>query len=389
MLAARCHFLLGVLLLVAAQGVNAQSVRILNVGDSDVSGYQGYASYRYDLWFLLVNAGYDVDFVGQRFAPIAFVQEELYPNYEQFDNHHEGRFGRTLGEMSANAVENAEENDPHIVLLMNSVDLCSLGSGAIGLVSLHFSNIIDDMRSVNPDLHFLLAQNYPYSSHVCVPNLTDLIPDYNQAIAQVASSKNTASSRVVAVNHFAGFNIATMLHSSNGHANRQGEMFLAANWFDALETVIPLVEVEVEASIPINAGLNDSWYNPATPGQGFFITVFPDIQMMFLAWFTFDTERPPAEAVANLGEPGHRWLTAFGPYSGNTADLEIEVTSGGIFNAASPAPGQQADGSILLEFATCNEATVSFDIVSTDIAGEIPIERIAPDNLPACEALAQ
>jgi len=51
---------------------------------------------------------------------------------------------------------------------------------------------------------------------------------------------------------------------------------------------------------PINAGLNDSWFNPATNGQGFFITVFPDIQMMFLAWFTYDTERPPANASAIL-----------------------------------------------------------------------------------------
>lgn len=377
-----------VMIVVFLQPAAAQTVRIMNVGDSDVSGYQGYASYRYDLWFLLNDAGYEVDFVGQTFAPISLVNEALYPNYEQFDSHHEGRFGKTLSQMSDKAVENVVENDPHIVLLMHSTNLCDDGSGAIGLVGLHFSNIIDDMRSVNPRLHFLLAQNYPYDSAGCVPNVIDLIPDYNQAIAQVASAKNTALSRVLVVDHYTGFNSATMFPGPPGHANRQGEMFIAGNWFDALETVIPLVEVEDE-SIAINAGLNDAWYNPATPGQGFFITVFPDIEMMFLAWFTFDTERPPAGAGANLGEPGHRWVTAFGPYTGNTADLDVEVTSGGVFNAANPAPSQQADGSILLEFASCNEATVSFDIVSANIAGEIPIERIALDNIPACETLAR
>ena len=27
----------------------------------------------------------------------------------------------------------------------------------------------------------------------------------------------------------------------------------------------------------LNPGLNDAWYNPETDGQGFFITVFPDL----------------------------------------------------------------------------------------------------------------
>jgi hypothetical protein len=164
-------------------------------------------------------------------------------------------------------------------------------------------------------------------------------------------------------------------------------MFIAENWFDALETIIPLVDVEAE-SIAINPGLNDAWYNPDTPGQGFFITVFPDIEMMFLAWFTYDTERPAGNVQSNLGEPGHRWLTAFGPYSGSTADLTVEVTSGGVFNATNPIPGQESDGSIQVDFGGCNAATVTYDITSAGVSGEIPIERIALDNLPVCEALA-
>ena len=41
-----------------------QSVRIMPMGDSLTSGYRQYVSYRYDLWFDLVDAGFDVDFVG-------------------------------------------------------------------------------------------------------------------------------------------------------------------------------------------------------------------------------------------------------------------------------------------------------------------------------------
>jgi len=141
-----------------------------------------------------------------------------------------------------------------------------------------------------------------------------------------------------------------------------------------------------ESGIEINAGLNDAWYDPSTSGQGFFITVFPDIAKMFLAWFTYDTERPDPSITANLGGPGQRWLTAFGSYSGNEAVLEIEMTSGGVFDSANPSPIQQADGDILLEFTSCNAATITYSISSADRQGVIPIERIALDNVGLCEA---
>lgn len=149
------------------------------------------------------------------------------------------------------------------------------------------------------------------------------------------------------------------------------------------------ITVEAGAAVfPINAGLNDSWYNPATPGQGFFITVFADIQMIFLAWFTYDTERPAPGVGAILGEPGHRWLTAFGPYSGNTATLDVELTQGGIFNSALPAVAQSADGTIEVIFSGCNAGQINYDITSADVSGSVPIKRIALDNVPVCEALA-
>lgn len=138
----------------------------------------------------------------------------------------------------------------------------------------------------------------------------------------------------------------------------------------------------------INAGLNDSWFNPQTAGQGFFITVFPDIQQLFLAWFTYETERPDDSVSANLGEPGHRWLTAFGSFAGNGASLDIEVTQGGIFDAVEPATAQSLDGTIVLQFSDCENGTVTYDIPSINRQGVIPIQRIALDNVPRCEELA-
>mgnify|MGYP000271163598 CR=1 FL=1 len=60
-------------------------------------------------------------------------------------------------------------------------------------------------------------------------------------------------------------------------------------------------------------GDNDAWFDPETDSQGVFITVFPDLGFVSLAWFTYDTEIPAEDAEANLGDAGHRWITALGP----------------------------------------------------------------------------
>jgi len=139
----------------------------------------------------------------------------------------------------------------------------------------------------------------------------------------------------------------------------------------------------------INSGLNDAWFNLTTNGQGFLITVFPERKEMFLAWFTFDTERPPEDVTALLGEPGHRWLTAQGPYEGDTANLTIFVTEGGVFDSVEPVAETDpaGDGTITIEFADCTEGLVNYEITSLDISGVIPIQRISPDNVALCEAL--
>jgi peptidyl-prolyl cis-trans isomerase A (cyclophilin A) len=151
-----------------------------------------------------------------------------------------------------------------------------------------------------------------------------------------------------------------------------------------------MIEIEVDSTFMINPGLNDTWYYPGTDGQGFFIIVYPEIQSMFLSWFTFDTERPDGSVTAVLGDPGHRWLTAQGSYAGNEATLDVYITSGGVFDSGTPAPVPGPDGTIVVEFSGCNEGTVTYDIPSIDRQGVVPIERVFvdSDNLAYCEALS-
>jgi hypothetical protein len=140
----------------------------------------------------------------------------------------------------------------------------------------------------------------------------------------------------------------------------------------------------------VNPGLNDAWYNPATDGQGFLVSVYPEVGQMFIAWFTFDTERPGEGVTASLGDPGHRWLTAQGPYDGDTANLTLYATGGGVFDAAEPPASTDPAGigSLIVEFADCGQALVTYDITAPALTGVIPIERIVPDNMPLCESLA-
>jgi PKD repeat protein len=158
----------------------------------------------------------------------------------------------------------------------------------------------------------------------------------------------------------------------------------------AQDSIIRSVTVSESAPDPIviNQGMTDAWFDPDTDGQGMLIVVWEDIKFVFLAWFTFDTERPPDDVLAILGEPGHRWLTAQGPYDGDTAVLEVFLSSGGVFDSPEPPVFTDPEpyGSITIKWTSCNAGILTYDIPSLGLMGEIAIERIVTVNVPICEA---
>jgi hypothetical protein len=300
------------------------------------------------------------------------------------DKDHEGEYGRTTDALESAARGMALANEPQVVLVMDSHDICNFGFSAPSHAQIHLGKFIDNVRSVDPNVHFLLGQVYAWESP-CNPDAPQIIPEFNQKVAAVAASRDTAASRVIAVDHYTDFDVGSMFSPRDSHANRAGEEFIASNWLNALEEILPLVEQEPFA---INPGLNDAWYDPATAGQGFLIVVYEDIQLVFMAWFTYDAERPPEDVTAILGEPGHRWLTAQGPIEGNRAELEIVVSEGGVFDSAEPQPENRIDGTIELVFDSCSSGVVRYELDSVALQGEIPIQRVANDNIALCEVLA-
>ena len=148
------------------------------------------------------------------------------------------------------------------------------------------------------------------------------------------------------------------------------------------------VEGSAEDPFLINAAISDAWFFPDTSGQGFFIIVWEDSKLIFMSWFTYDTERPPEDVSALLGEPGHRWLTALGPYEGNTALLDVFSSSGMIFDSAEPPVStEQLEGATIeIVWTDCKTGLVKYNIPTLGLMGEIPIQRIVEDNVAACEA---
>jgi len=188
-------------------------------------------------------------------------------------------------------------------------------------------------------------------------------------------------------------------------SNRDGELFSydPANEFEltrrktGLGDLLSLVYVHdydcepPQTSIPINYGMTDAWFDLLTAGQGFLITVYPELKQLFVAWFTYDSERPAEDVNAILGEPGHRWLTAQGKYEGDTAELTIYLTEGGVFDAKAPpsSTNPAGDGTMIVRFKDCNSGNISYEVSSIGQSGEIAIERVVLDKVPLCEQLNQ
>lgn len=234
------------------------------------------------------------------------------------------------------------------------------------------------------------------------------------AMAKVSGNPDSATSQWF-------FNLAdnSFLDSSNGGFTVFGEVSEASlAVLDALEdipvfnlgqpfTEIPLrdflppgdsldvdnfvvLSVEEVSEFQINPGLNDAWFNPATSGQGFFVSVFPSSSTLFLSWFTYDVDQPEPGVIAEFGAPGQRWITAQGSFSGDRANLSATLTSGGIFDSGEPAPRNEIDyGTIEIIFIGCNEARLTYNFPGQSLSGTVPIQRVSPDNVALCEALGE
>jgi hypothetical protein len=133
--------------------------------------------------------------------------------------------------------------------------------------------------------------------------------------------------------------------------------------------LISKVATADEPPMLINFGVSGSWYEPATSGQGFAIDIIPVNNLLTAYWFTYPVEGGARE-----------WYVATGDISGDTANLTIYSTENGVFDETSVV-GINAVGSAQLKFSSCDAASWTYQIDTLDISDEIPLQRIAPEEM--------
>jgi hypothetical protein len=124
-------------------------------------------------------------------------------------------------------------------------------------------------------------------------------------------------------------------------------------------------------------GLSGNWYDSAKSGQGFVVELNPVAKVLFFAWYTY------APGGQGQGAAGQRWYTGQASYTpgSRTIPLSLYETSGGVFNAAAPAPTTSPVGTGVLSFDSCAAAHLTFSFTggsNANQSGNINLSRVGP-----------
>ncbi|MFK8185844.1 MAG: PA14 domain-containing protein [Phormidesmis sp.] len=198
------------------------TVRILPLGDSITRAGGEYDSYRRPLWQQLIANGYNkVDFVGS--------QGQIGPNAKtDFDDDNEAYGGFRADQIAANIGSWATSAQPDIVLLhLGSNDMIQ-GQSVDSTID-DIIDIIDTLRTINPNVAVLLAQITPSVDSRGGQQIEAL----GNAIPSIVNARNTAESPIILVDQRTGFS-ATDDTYDGLHPDQGGEIKMANRWYDAL-----------------------------------------------------------------------------------------------------------------------------------------------------------
>jgi hypothetical protein len=203
------------------------SVKIAPIGDSITRGGlvsdSPYPSYRYYLWTMLRNGGYDVDFVGST----------TDPNFQKFmfDQDHDGYSGYTT-ELLANDMDRMLMSyTPDVVLLYIGTNDVLYQVPLKDRIQ-NVGRTVTSLRQKNPNVRILIAQISPTSD--TFRNTNSGLDEYNKALVTYAQSTSTSASPIVIVDMNTAWS-PTLFNQEDGvHPNTDGEVQLAQRWANAL-----------------------------------------------------------------------------------------------------------------------------------------------------------
>ena len=133
-------------------------------------------------------------------------------------------------------------------------------------------------------------------------------------------------------------------------------------------------------SVDINPGMDGSWFDTETAGQGFFIDAHEGAggdTFIFVSWFTYGSDTAS----------GQRWLTAQGALEGASATIEVFETTGGSFDEATVVD-TVAIGAMTIQFGDCSTASLSYSIPGEGLANDLDLMRVMPASDKLCEEIS-
>lgn len=255
---------LSILFILPSQ-VAAQStpVKIMPLGDSIT---EIGSAYRYELYCKLKKNGFNVDFVGSNQwswdSSTCYAEGTTMSNVP-FDKNQEGHSGWTTGGLAGQIRGWMESYRPDIVLIHAGTNDV-LGSpwshiyddqwGNKGAYT-YLTNIIKDIRAVNPNATILLGTTIPVDPSVQNANATVRTSDLVTMIERVYREQNTsATSKLILVDHYrSGFDSSPQPNPRNPqdiscefskhtydciHPNTAGGIFMANTWYTSLAPVL-------------------------------------------------------------------------------------------------------------------------------------------------------
>ena len=210
-------------------------IRIMPLGDSITQGIPGSNSYRRNLYHKLVQAGYNVDFVGSMMTKVYGGQ----PPNPDYDLSHEGHWGWRTSDIleysgfTGNLSQWLESYTPDIALIhIGTNDMYY--KREIKSTILDIKNIITTIRRDNPNVVIFLAKLIHWDNEIINSRIIAL----NENMDGIAEEISIAQSPVIIVDQYSGFDAVSDTSNDGGHPNNQGEEKMADIWFKALNSYL-------------------------------------------------------------------------------------------------------------------------------------------------------
>ena len=190
--------------------------RIMPLGDS-ITRRQGY---RPQLYFDLVGANYDVDFVGS-----------LADSSGTHDRDNEGHSGFTISDIGTNLNGYLTVNPPHVILLhIGTNEDPSFPYPSVTGVE----DLLNIIKAFNPDISVVVARIINK-----VPN-EPLVTQFNDDVASMVSTRVSSGDKILRVDQESALNYVDDMDPDGIHPNAAGFAKMVPVWFNSLASFLPV-----------------------------------------------------------------------------------------------------------------------------------------------------